>query len=248
MPHPFEITKELVLDATPDEVWQAIATGPGIDSWFMGRNEVDSSGGVTRMTTGEFTTEGTITGWEPPNRLALRTPEAPTGEFMAYEYLVEAREGGTAVLRLVHNGFLGDDWEEQYDALNPGWDMYLHKLAEYLTHFRGRTATPIFAAQPDAGSRDHVLAVLRSALSIPDSATVGDPVKAALDGLPQLEGVLDYLAPNFIGIRTDDALYRFIYGMHHTVVLGHHLFAPGVDEDETEIHWQLWLTRTLAGA
>ena len=31
--------------ATPEEVWQAIATGPGIDSWFMGRNEVEPGEG-----------------------------------------------------------------------------------------------------------------------------------------------------------------------------------------------------------
>ena len=26
---------EFVVDGTPDEVWQAIATGPGISSWLM---------------------------------------------------------------------------------------------------------------------------------------------------------------------------------------------------------------------
>ena len=36
MAHPFELTHEFEVDATPEEVWQAIATGPGIDSWFMG--------------------------------------------------------------------------------------------------------------------------------------------------------------------------------------------------------------------
>ena len=51
MAHPFEVRKELELDATPEEVWDAIATGPGIDSWFMGTNEVEPRvGGRVRMT------------------------------------------------------------------------------------------------------------------------------------------------------------------------------------------------------
>ena len=38
MGHEFEADKRAELDATPEQVWEAIATGPGIDSWFMGRN------------------------------------------------------------------------------------------------------------------------------------------------------------------------------------------------------------------
>jgi hypothetical protein len=31
-------------------VWEAIATGPGLDSWFMGRNEVEPrEGGTVRI-------------------------------------------------------------------------------------------------------------------------------------------------------------------------------------------------------
>ncbi|MET7528070.1 hypothetical protein ABZS62_38215, partial [Streptomyces sp900116325] len=41
MTHPFEIGQETTLPASPEEVWEAITTGPGIDSWFMGRNEVE---------------------------------------------------------------------------------------------------------------------------------------------------------------------------------------------------------------
>jgi uncharacterized protein YndB with AHSA1/START domain len=34
--HEFEIREEIALDATPEQVWEAIASGPGMDSWFMG--------------------------------------------------------------------------------------------------------------------------------------------------------------------------------------------------------------------
>ena len=43
MTHPFEVRNEFTVDATPDEVWQAITSGPGVDSWLMGRTEIDSA-------------------------------------------------------------------------------------------------------------------------------------------------------------------------------------------------------------
>ena len=50
MAHPFELSYEIEVDASPKEVWEAIATGPGVDSWFMGRNEIEPrEGGATRM-------------------------------------------------------------------------------------------------------------------------------------------------------------------------------------------------------
>ena len=56
MPHEFELRKEITLQATPEQVWEAIATGPGIDGWFMGRNEVEPrEGGRTAMTIGPST-------------------------------------------------------------------------------------------------------------------------------------------------------------------------------------------------
>ena len=47
MGRPFENRREAEVPATPDEVWAAIASGPGIDSWFMGRSEVRPGANVT---------------------------------------------------------------------------------------------------------------------------------------------------------------------------------------------------------
>ncbi len=53
MTHPFEIELETALPASPEQVGEAIATGPGIDSWFMGRNELDPrEGGTATMEAG----------------------------------------------------------------------------------------------------------------------------------------------------------------------------------------------------
>ena len=243
MPHEFELRKEITLDATPEQVWEAIATGPGIDGWFMGRNQVEPrEGGRSSMTIGGQTEESVVTTWEPPRRFAFRTG-TPEG-FMAFEWLVEGRGDGTTVLRLVQSGMLGDDWETEYDALGKGWDMYLHQLAQYLDHFRGRPVAPVLAMQPGAGDADHVWSVLSGALGLDHPATEGDKVRLTPEGLAPIEGVVDYVSPVALGIRTDDGLYRFIRGFDGSVAVGHHLFSD-VDPEAAERAWQAWLSRVF---
>ena len=53
MGHPFEQRKKAEVPAPPDEVWAAIASGPGINSWFMGRSEVQpGANGIVRTVFG----------------------------------------------------------------------------------------------------------------------------------------------------------------------------------------------------
>ena len=118
----FEQHREAEVPASPQEVWAAIATGPGIDSWFMGRNEVEAGdGGAVRTAFGEYAPELPITGWDPARRLAYGSGRAPDGRFIAYEFLIEGRAGGSTVLRVVTSGFLpGDDWAEEFEAMTLG--------------------------------------------------------------------------------------------------------------------------------
>ena len=247
MTHPFEVTGEIELNATPEEVWDAIATGPGIDAWFMGYNDVEpGEGGSMSMTMGGHTERSTITAWEPNKRVAHRGEEGPDGAVHAFEYLIEGREGGSTVLRFVHSGFMGDDWEAEYEALSKGWGMYLDKLAEYFTYFRGRSATPVFAMVPPLEGEGDVVQRLQEGLGLQQTPKVGDQVHLTPENLPPIDGVVDYVRGDFLGVRTDDAMYRFIRGYAGGAVLGHHLFAEGVDREATERAWQDWLTKVMA--
>jgi uncharacterized protein YndB with AHSA1/START domain len=229
---------EVEVDATPEQVWAAIATGPGYDAWFMGRTEVEpGEGGTVRTDLGGHAMDSTITAWEPLRRLAFRGDEQPDGRFVAFEYLIEGRERGSTVLRLVSNGFLpGDDWEAEYEAMVKGGAMYFATLVAYLRHFAGRTATPVFVA---AG---HVFDRIPAALGLTAPPRVGDPVRVAPEGLPPIDGVVDFVNPDVIGVRTGDALYRFVEGIGPTVAV-HHLFADGVDRAASEQAWRAWLAR-----
>ncbi|MGC9667806.1 SRPBCC family protein [Planosporangium sp. 12N6] len=236
----FELRKEIALDATPEQVWDAIATGPGITSWFMTHEVEPGEGGKVVLSVGDFTAESVVTGWDPPRRFEVRGGADGTGQ--AFEYLIEGREGGSTVLRFVQSGFAGDDWETEYEAMSHGWDMYFHTLAQYLTYFPGRTATYVLAEGPPGSAGERAWQVLLGDLGLTGAVAPGDPVRVTPDGLPPLDGVVDYTGPTFLGVRTADGLYRFhgraMIGM--PLAVGHHVFAD-VDRREAEEAWRTWL-------
>ncbi|MFE4799819.1 SRPBCC domain-containing protein [Streptomyces sp. NPDC056708] len=245
MTHPFEIELETTLPTGPEQVWEAIATGPGIDSWFMGRNEVEPrEGGAAAMETGGHREEAVVTAYEPGKRFATRTATAEDGRFMAFEYLIEGRDGGSTVLRVVHSGLLGDDWQDEYDALRRGWPFHLHTLRQYLTHFPGRTGVPVFALAPSGGrSALEVRAALGRGLSLPSPIPVGSQAHAAPAGLPPLDGEVVWSDDERMELRTADGIYTFHHGSGMALMF-HHLFGP--DTDGAEAAWQRWLTGLLS--
>jgi uncharacterized protein YndB with AHSA1/START domain len=245
MAHQFEIAKDVEVEATPEQVWEAIATGPGMDSWFMGRNEIEPrEGGSARWSLGDFTMESTVTTWDPPSRFVFRQPDAPDGAFHQFDYRIERGQRGGTRLRFVHTGALsGDDWEAEYEAMGEGDPAYLQKLVQYVTHFSGRFAVPVDVPGPNVPvpDSDHVMATYGRALGLGDDVAVGDKVQVAPAGLAPIDGVVDFVSAHFIGVLTDDAIYRFIHGFEGTTMVGHHLFAEGVDRAAAEAAWRTWL-------
>src|SRR5690242_2430681 len=100
---------------TPEQVWEAIATGPGITSWFVPHTVEGRPGGVVQMDFGpEYgTATARVAAWEPPRRLVLQSQ----GEHaLAHEWLVEPRSGNRCAVRLVASGFgIGGDGDTEYD-------------------------------------------------------------------------------------------------------------------------------------
>ena len=243
MGHVFEDHHHAAVAATPDQVWQAIATGPGVDSWFMGRTDLLPGADGSRSTVfGGYTMDSTITGWDPPARFALRTGTATDGRFIAYEFLIEGRGGGSTVLRTVTSGFLpGDDWETEYEAMTLGGTMFFRTLVEYLTHFPDRTAAPVTAFGPPIANWDHAWSLLHKALGLALAVSEGDHVHLGAADLPPIHGTVYYVNPQTLGIRTERALYRFLQGLQGRMIAAHHIFSADPDHRDTEQTWQAWL-------
>ena len=248
MRRPFENRGEAEVPASPDEVWAAIASGPGIDSWFMGRSEVrPGPDGTVRTVFAEYAPELGVTAWDPARRFAYRSGEAPDGRFIAYEFLIEGRAGGSTVLRTVTSGFLpGDDWAEEFEAMTLGGQMYFRTLVEYLSHFPGRFAAPVTAFGPPGTAWARDRALLCRALGLPEDPRPGGQARLAGNGTGPIEGVLYFANAHTIGVRTQDALYRFLRGFAKPAIAAHHLFAADADPAQAERAWGSWLDRTLA--
>ena len=248
MTHEFEIAEEITLDATPEQVWDAIATGPGIDSWFMGHSEVEPrEGGRNTMTLGGYDQQSTVTAWEPGKRFAFRGDTNPDGTFMAFEYLIEGRDGGSSVLRFVHSGLLGDDWESEYDALKEGDPMYLKKLATYVANFAGQASrVNIFLPGPEVADGDRVWSAYQSLLGLAGPASDGAAVRVSVPGLQAADGVVAFThLPTYVGVRTADGIHTLMHARGH-IFVEYHGFSDEQDETEILAAWQSWLTATFA--
>ncbi|WP_354699381.1 hypothetical protein DSM112329_05096 [Paraconexibacter sp. AEG42_29] len=244
MSRPFEVVREIDLPAAPDDVWTAITAENA--AWQFPGMELDPAAASPP--------EGSpITTWDPPSRLVIRM-DAPDGTFNALEYAIEARDGGTAHVRYVHSGILSDEWEDQYDAVGPHTDFYFHTLGQYLEHFRGQRVTYVgqptsgIEAAPAAAGAPDAMDRLRAALGIAPDAQAGDRVQTSLGAAGPLDGVIDYVTPQFIGLRDDDGLWRF-FGRNHfggVVGMSAHVFRDDVDPVAAEAVLQEWLDGVYA--
>jgi uncharacterized protein YndB with AHSA1/START domain len=241
MSRDFEVEREVDLPAAPEDVWAAVTAETAAWQFPTGME----------IPAGAEPPEGApITTWDPPHRLVIRMESPDGGTFNALDFAIEARAGGTAHLRYVHSGILADEWEDQYDAIGPHTDFYLHTLGQYLEHFNGREVTYVgqpssgIEAGPEAAGAPDAMDKLRAALGVSADAAVGDEVHASLGGAGTLDGVVDYATPEFLGVRAADGLYRF-FGRNHfggVVGMSAHLFVDGgVDATASEAALQGWL-------
>jgi len=134
------IQVEVEVPGTPEEVWQAIATGPGISAWFVPTRSEEREGGQVISTFGPgMDASATIVAWQAPQRfVAEGEMGGPGSPKVATEWTVEARSGGKCLVRVVHSLFAStDDWDNQLDGLEQGWPTYFRILRMYLERYKG---------------------------------------------------------------------------------------------------------------
>jgi uncharacterized protein YndB with AHSA1/START domain len=241
------LEKQIELDASPEQVWEAIATGPGIATWFVPHEVEPRVGGtIAQDYGGGATATGRVTAWEPGERFAYGAAEPPAeGQpNYAFEFLVEGRDGGATVLRFVQSGFLdGADWDDEYDSFDAGWNLFFTNLRSYLTHFAGRPAQNVVSMTYTAAPSSQVWPVLHRALGLGGAPALGTAVVLAPDGPPAIEGVVDVANGEFLGVRSAHGLHRF--GAEGDAGCGvsayHYFYGQPVDTDALTAQWQGWL-------
>lgn len=186
---------EVEVPGTPEQVWQAIATGPGISSWFVATEVEEGEDGTPVKVVSHFgpgmDSVATVTAWEPPHRFAANSEDlGPNAPPVATEWIVEARSGGTCVVRVVHSLFAsGDDWDNQLQGWEHGWPGFFRILRMYLTYFSGQSSSQIqlmgMAPEPASEAWDTLLGALGFA-----GAAVGER-RSATAGVPPFAGVVE---------------------------------------------------------
>ena len=239
---------------TVEEVWEAIATGPGISSWFI-PHEVDGRpGGEVVLDFGSFGREtATVETWEPPHRVVFRGRTTERGPGLAYEWLVEAAGGGSCVVRLVNSGFgPGEEWDADYDGMSTGWRIFLENLRLHLTHFRGQVARAVTPTAMTPGPGDVAWSRLCAALGVPDDLGPGDRFAPSADGAPRLAGRVERAAFAPV-VRTYHLLldepapgtaFVTVEGNGEVVAASAYLYLYGGADDAGD-DWAAWLPTVL---
>jgi uncharacterized protein YndB with AHSA1/START domain len=247
---------ELEVPGTPEHVWEAIATGPGITAWFVPSDVEEREGGEVAFRLGtapEMESRGSITAYEPPSRFAY-IERWDDVEF-ATEFLVEARGGGTCIVRIVSSGFgEGEEWDRQIESLDRGWRAFLDNLRIYLERFAGAPCAQVVAdiRRPGDEPADAVRS-LRAALGLPAKVAVGEDVSSGGDGAPAFSGVVERATPEEIAIRVDDGVVvvsAFSWEDETTLRLQAYLYGEDAAARAARLEpaWSRWLTGLVAHA
>lgn len=180
---------------TPEHVWEAIATGPGISAWFVPTDLEPRAGGAIVMRLGlAEDARGVVTAYDAPRRFAYE--ERWNDSTVATEFLVEAKDG-SCVVRIVTSGFAaGDDWDAEIERMDEGWRSFLAILALYLEHFPGRHPVPLSASIQVPGELETRWSELVAALELTGEARV------AAGAIP-LAGVVERRREYELVLRTD---------------------------------------------
>ena len=189
---------EFEVPGTPEEVWQAIATGPGISSWFVPA-EIEERDGKPVAMTFKFgpgmEPRAAITAWDPPRMFAGEGEVYGGSPPIATEWSVEARAGGVCRVRIVHSLFATtDEWDNQLEGAKSGWSGFLSILRIYLTHFRGQRSAIMQVTTPIASTEAEAWETLTAALGV-KGVSVGQRWTTPA-GVSPLSGVVELVTEN----------------------------------------------------
>ena len=190
------VQAEVEVPGTPEQVWDAIATGPGITSWFVPSTVEGRVGGAQLSSFGPgMDSVSTISEWNPPHSFVAESRDdmGPNDPTVATEWIVEARDGGTCVVRVVHRWFTEkDDWDDQFVGHSYGWLAFFRVLKGYLTHFAGQRGVPVQLMGVAPEPKETAWAAFTEPLDLA-GATVGQRVQTPVaNGAPPLAGTVEW--------------------------------------------------------
>jgi uncharacterized protein YndB with AHSA1/START domain len=192
------VTYSRQVAGTQEEVWEAIATGTGISSWFVPTDVEFGDDGIPVRMISHFGDDesmdavGDVVEWSPPQKLVATSRDlGEEGPEVSSEWSVDTVSGSTSVVTVRHS-FVSDskDWDSHLEDWEGGWPWFFNVLGLYLLDFRGQSSAAYrvigVAPQPTWDAWDE----FAGAIGLSESE-VGARVKAP-DELPPMIGTVKH--------------------------------------------------------
>jgi len=256
------VEMEFVAPGSPEEVWQAMATGPGNATWFTRATIEERVGGVMKFEFGpDMSSSGEVTAWQPPHRFGYVERDWLEGAPpVATEITITRRSERECTVRMVHTLVSTSDvWDAHMEGFQGGWPAFFEVLRLYLKHFAGKDGAPFQAMTRGlAGDDLPVWTRLIAELGL-SGANVGE--RRATASKPEaVAGVVEHVLQSD---RTRFLLMRLDAPGPGIVIVGTHRGPDGVHASVTrffygddaaatasasESLWRTWLLETFSSA
>jgi hypothetical protein len=223
-----EVSTEVA--AAPEAAYRAVATGPGLTSWFAptridGDDVVMSLGGLGRA-------RSRVVAREEPLRFAFAEERWLDGAApLVTEFVVEDLGGDRSRVRIVNrvDGERRDDVDEALAATEAGWAPYLAALRLHLAGHAGEAAASVDVTAEALGSVGAAWATLVDALGLDGTPEAGGRVRVTAPDAPDVSGVVEHAGEHEIVVKLDGA------------VPGHALVAAYEGPDGALVTLHAWL-------
>jgi hypothetical protein len=176
------------------EVWEAVATGPGISGWFLPceiQYGFDADPVRLIVHLGPHTTKvADVKQWSPPHVYRAVSEDLMVGAPpLLTQWSVQPLDQGCCVK--VEHSLTGDsdEWDSLLLRAADGWPPFLRILNVYLTHFSGKRCEGCSLLISTSDSPDKAWETLAEPLGISGSS-IGERCKSHADA-PVLAGVLE---------------------------------------------------------
>ena len=136
---------EVEVEGSPEDVWNAIATGPGVSSWFVPTKfDLDADGhpnkpGLPLRRRHGLPCEESQAGSLPPASRRKATDFAPGGPVVATEWNVKPVRKETCLVTVEHSLLSDtDEWDTFLENTESGWPAFFTVLRIRMAHFRNQ--------------------------------------------------------------------------------------------------------------
>ncbi|MBC8026066.1 MAG: SRPBCC domain-containing protein [Steroidobacteraceae bacterium] len=172
------VEMDVILQAAPEQVWKAVATGAGYTAWFTRTTLDERVGGKIEFHMGPGATSvGEIVEWQPPAKLSYVERGWMEGApDCATDITLTSRSGGRTLFRMTHSlATSKEDWDEALESFESGWQGFFEVLRLYLAHHAGKNAAMVQSMVQTKSDMPTVWRKLTTSLAL-ESALVGERV------------------------------------------------------------------------